>query len=113
MSRVTLLMLPCILGPIDDVAYVLDAIEQVKAKHYGVGLRGLHVNVTVVQRFWTPNGSCARAMLRVRVRRLVRGVRHYWCYHTWRWKHKFDLRIEDHGIASSCSLTLSLSRVAK
>ena len=43
------------------------------------------------------SGGCHRALIEVTVESLLRGVRHYWCFHTMRFKHKFDLKIRNDG----------------
>lgn len=52
----------------------------------------LLVTIEALERF--SHGGCQRSLLHVAVVSMLRGVRHYWCFHTARFKHKFDLKVK-------------------
>jgi len=90
MGRVTYLMLPCS-APKDELSFVRKALQEVPGKGWTVGLRGLTAELDVLVQFKSP--TCTRSLIKASVQRMLRGVRHYWCYHSQRFKHKFDFQV--------------------
>eukprot|EP00667_Euglena_gracilis_P010478 EG_transcript_10671 len=87
MARVTFFILPCDKAP-GDVAAAVEGLLQ--ARKWRVGPRELAARFTALRRL--PGPPCA-ALWRVDVEHMVRGVRHFWCFHNSVYKHKFDLTV--------------------
>eukprot|EP00667_Euglena_gracilis_P008065 EG_transcript_8162 len=78
LARTTLLLLPCDIP--DEVAFVHQALEWLRNQSYQLGCR--HIEADVLEVGPISSATCARRLLEVRLRRLVKGTRHTWCYYT-------------------------------
>ena len=68
------------------------ATDYVRQQQWRVGPRDFALKVTELHTF---DGAAPQSLLQVDLVHMVRGVRHFWCFHNWVYKHKFDLRVSD------------------
>eukprot|EP00668_Euglena_longa_P035093 GGOE01045075.1.p1 GENE.GGOE01045075.1~~GGOE01045075.1.p1 ORF type:complete len:488 (-),score=119.63 GGOE01045075.1:83-1546(-) len=89
MARVTFIVLPCD----ESLGNVSEAVQQyLRTQRWQLGPRELSLRVTALHRL--PGPPCA-TLWQIELQRMVRGVRHFWCFHNSVYKHKFDLTVTE------------------